>query len=105
MMIPEPIVGGDPVTHRVEAFGNKTVTMLAAMSLFGHETGIAQHAKMLRDGGPAHFEMPGHSVNGVLGLRQQIEHMAPRRMTDGSEDIRRALGTPYHASTIRKQTL
>jgi hypothetical protein len=31
--------------------------------------------------------------------------MAPRRMTDGSEDIRRALGIRYHASTIRKQTL
>ena len=59
MMIPEPIVGGDPVAHRVEAFGNKTVTMLAAMSLFGHEFTfqVPPNPKVKFDGLTVHCEV------------------------------------------------
>ena len=103
VVIPEPLVVRDPVPHRTEPRGDEAIAPLSAMPLLRHETGFKQDAEMLGDGRAAHLEMSRNRVDGAVGLDEQIQHPATRRMTDGPKDSLLAIGSPHHAVNIRKE--
>ena len=103
MVIPEPLVVRDPVPHRTEPRGDEAIAALSAMPLLCHEIGIKQDAEVLGDGRAAHPEMSRNRVDGAVGLDEQIQHPATRRMTDCPEDNLLAIGSPHHAANIRKE--
>jgi hypothetical protein len=75
------------------------------MPLLGHEAGIKQAAEVLGDGWAAHLEMSRNRVHGAVGLDEQIQHPASRRMTDCPKDSLLAIGSPHHVVIMRKQQL
>jgi hypothetical protein len=103
VVIPEPLIMRDPVPYRAESFGDEVVAAFAAVPLFGHESGIKQDAEVLGDGRAAHPEVSRNRVHGAIVLDEQIQHPAPRRMTDRPEDGLLAIGSPHHGANIRKE--
>ena len=101
-VVPELLVVGDPFADRAESFGDEVVAALAAVSLFVHESGIEEYAKVLGDGRATHSEVAGDSVDRMVAVQQQIEHPTARGMADCSEDIRLTIGGYDHAANIRK---
>jgi len=97
VLIPELVVMGDPVSHGAEARREEVVAALSAMPLLRHQAGIEQDTEVLRDGRAAHLEMPRDRVDGAIGLDEQIEHPATRRMTNCSEDVSLWIGYRHHA--------
>ena len=104
VVVPEPLVMRDPVPHRAESFGDEAIPAFAAVPLLGHETGIEQNPEVLGDRRAAHLEVPRNRADGAVGLREQVEHVAPRGMADRAEHIGLAVRR-YHATSIRKQIL
>jgi hypothetical protein len=102
-VIPEALVVRDPAPHRSEPRGDEAIVALSAMPLLRHETGIKQDAEVLGDGWTAHLEMSRNRVDGAVGLDEQIEHPATRRMTDCPKDILLAIGSPQHVVNLRKK--
>jgi hypothetical protein len=93
----------DPVPHRAEPRGDEAIAALPATPLLRHETGIEQDAEVLGDRRAAHREVPRNRVHGAVGLDEQIQHPATRRMTDRPKDSLLAIGSPHHAVNIRKK--
>src|SRR5262249_39717597 len=99
----EPLVMRDPVPDRTEPRGDEVIATLSAMPLLRHEAGIEQDAEVLGDGRAAHLEVLCNRVHGAVGLDEQIQHPATRRMADCPEDSLLAIGSPHHAANIRKE--
>jgi hypothetical protein len=105
MVIPELLVVRDPVPHRAEPRGDKAISPFSAVPLLSHETSIKQNAEVLGDGRAAHFEMSRNRVDRAVSLNEEIEHPATRGMADRTEHALLAIGSHYHAVTIRKINL
>jgi hypothetical protein len=105
VVIPEPLIMGDPLPHRTEPRGDKVVAPLSAMPLLRHQTGIKQDAQVLGDGRAAHLKMSRQRVDGAVSLDEEIQHPPPRGMANGPEYILLALGSDNHDGIIRKRTL
>src|SRR5262249_30557835 len=84
---------------------DEAIAALSAMPLLRHETGIKQDAEVLGDGRAAHLEVSRDRVDGAVGLDEQIQHPATRRMTDRPKDSLLAIGSPHHGVNIRKKSL
>lgn len=97
MVVPEPLVMCDPVAHRAEVFRDEAVAALATVPPLGDKTGIQQDAKVLGDGGAAHFEARGDDTDRALGTGELIEHLAPGAMADCGEHVGLAIGGHDHA--------
>ena len=93
----------DPLPHRTEPRGDEAIAALPSMPTLRHETGIEQDAEVLGDSRAAHPEMSRNRVHGAVGLDEQIQHPATRRMTDRPEDSLLAIGSPQHVVNIRKE--
>lgn len=104
-VVPEPLVPGDPLAHQGKLLGDEMIVAFAAMPLLGHQAGIEQDAKVLRDRRATHLKMPRQRVDGTVGLGEQIEHLTPRRMADRHEHIGLARESRNHAGNIRKKLL
>lgn len=105
MVVPEPLVMGDPVPHRTESFGDEVVAAFAAVALLCQETGIQQDAEVLGDRRAAHFEVGGDVADRAHISSQQIQHLASRTMADRCENIGLAIGSQDHDVNMRKQLL
>ena len=105
VVIPESLVVRDPVPHGGEPLRDESIVTLPAMPLFGNQAGIEQHAQVLGNRGTGHLKMTGERMNGALGQSQEIEHLAPRRMTDRPKDRLFVIGSFHHAANIRKKYL
>src|SRR5262249_38367569 len=84
--------------------GDEVVTALAAIALLRHQASIEQNAQMLRDGRPAHLEVARDRIDRAIFLSKEIEHLPPRGMANGPEDVRFAIGN-HHEPNIRKTSL
>jgi hypothetical protein len=51
-----------------------------------HQAGGAKHAKVLRDCRAAAGKISGELANGLATTAQQVKDLAPRRISDSSED-------------------
>ena len=105
VVIPEPLVVRDPVSHRTEPCGDEAIATLSTMPLLRHETGTKQDAEVLGDGRAAHLEMSRNCVDRVVGLDEEIEHPATRGMANCAKDVRLAIGSHHHAGNISKEKL
>ncbi len=105
VIVPKLFVVRNPFPDRSEPGGDESIVPFAAMSLLGHESGIEQDAEVLRDGRATHLEKARDRLDGAVGFDQEIEHPTPGRVADRREDIRPAIGSHYHAGSIRKTTL
>ena len=105
MVVPEPLVMRDPVPHRAEPRGDEAIAPLSAVPLLRHKTGIKQDAEVLGDGWAAHLEMSRHRVDRAVGLEEEIEHPATRRMADCCEDVGLSIGNHHYVASMRKRLL
>ena len=105
MVVPKPLIMRDPVPHGLKPRGHDTVATLPAAALLGYKSGIEQDAKMLGDGWAAYLEMSRDRVDRAVGLDEEIEHPAPRGMTNCGKDIGLAIGSHHHAASIGKNML
>lgn len=96
-VVPEAVVVRDPFAHGSQPMRNKAVPSFTTVALLGHQTGIEQHAQVLRHRRPAHFEMPGDAVHGSIGLGEQIENAPACRMADGLKHPLLAIPRGDHA--------
>ena len=101
-VVPEPLVARDPVAHGAELIGDEVVAAFAAVALLGEKTGIEQDAEMLRDRGAAHLEVAGDGIDRTIGAREEVEHVTPRRVADGGEDVGLTIGRDDHGDNMRK---
>jgi hypothetical protein len=100
-VIPESLVLSEPAPNRAELLGDEVVASLAAVPLLGYEASTEQDAKVLRDSRTTHPEMRRYCFDGVVGLREQVEHQPPRGVADCREYIRFFSGC-HHAAMIGK---
>src|ERR1700710_2128387 len=98
VVVPEPLVLRDPVPHGAESFGDEVVAAFAAVPLLGHQSGIEQDAEVLGDGGTGHHEVCRNRVDGAVGLGEEVEYAATRRMTDRPEDVLLAIPSSHHVA-------
>lgn len=101
MVVPEPFIMYEPIPHRPKPRGHETVATLPAATLLGHKSGIEQDAQMLRDGWATHLEVSRDRVDRAVGLEKEIEHAAPRGMTNCAKNIRLAIRNHHHADQYR----
>src|SRR5262245_2951066 len=105
VFIPEPLIVRHPVPYGPELRRDEAIAAFSTMPLLGHETGVEQDTEVLGDGRAAHLEMTRNRVDGAVGLGEEIEHPASRRMADRSKHVGLAMRSRYHAAIIRKQML
>src|SRR5207245_8046040 len=105
VFIPEPLIGRHPGPYGAELRRDEAIAAFSTMPLLGHEAGIEQAAEVLRNGWAAHLEMSRKRVDGAVGLDEQIQHPASRRMADCPKDRLLVIGSPHHGVIMRKQQL
>jgi hypothetical protein len=76
VVVPESLVVGHPISHRAETLRDQAIIMLPSLSLFGHQAGTEQDAKMLGYGRAAHFKVSGDLFDGLVSLDQKIQDPA-----------------------------
>jgi len=84
---PEIPVRLDPLRHITQRAGREAVHALTSVAILANETGVAQHAEMLRDGWSSDVE-PGRKLgNRGAAAPETIENRAPSGVGDGVKDI------------------
>ena len=83
---PEPTELFQPGIHLLEWFGLQSVETALCVDRGFHETGLAQHAQVLRDGRLRHPQLALDLSNRLLGQDQEAQDRAAVRLRDDFED-------------------
>src|SRR3989442_1245116 len=87
------------VAELAEAVGIDAVETSRSVSPFGDETGLLEHAEMLRHGGPAHRQLLGQLRHGQRTSAESFEHSPSGRIPECvkriyvSHDLRKCILT------------
>ena len=85
--MPEPLVVTEPVVSLAQRLGIQPVEALPSRLPLTDKSSLAQHAKMLRDGGLGHFEAVYERRHGLFLPGQQIEQRPAGGIGDGAKDV------------------
>jgi hypothetical protein len=84
--VPEGLVSPQPFVGCAQRCGIQMAHMDAAKHLARDEAGAFERLDVLGRRRQRHAQRLGQLANGLLALRQAMEHLPPRRVTQGVED-------------------
>ena len=91
-------VGLKPLVELDQRFKAKAVEALLAVGADGNQTGIAQHAKLLRNRRLCHGEPSDQGVHGLLSVEQLVEDLPAAPLRDDFEGF-----SGDHSSSMLQQ--